>query len=803
MSPRPASIALKPLAATFTFAFLLAGCGGGGGGGGTVSAPPPLASAPTPAPAPAPPAPTPAPAATPAPTQSGGAGAALQVLAVPAQYDTPEFRQSSGPSQHNAAVPWNAGHTGKGVTIAVVDSGVDTHHPEFAGRLAAASRDMYANRAASEGMSDHGTRVAQVAAGARDGKGVLGMAWNASILALRTDQPGSCGGSGGAASGCLFTDDGIAKAVLYAAENGAKVINISLGGGSAGAVLSDAVRTATAKGALVVVAAGNDGLAEGSGFTTRLAAAGGGGVLVVGAIDDKGQMTDFSNRAGLNTGGYIAARGQTVCCVYEGGELRNEGGFLTAFSGTSFAAPQVAGAAALLAQAFPHLTGEKLAAILVQSAFDAGEAGPDAIYGSGVLDLARAFQPLGKTALAGQATAFTPGEAVGTASGPMGDALASVSLPVLITDSFDRAFSADVGASFKAARIGRALAGAVSLETRQVIAGSPRARVALTLTDPDFAPAALLGREDGMTGKPGDSPDLLGARAALTLAGGTTLGLAYRVAADDLAVTLRGESGPAFLIADNPAGVSEALHKVDLAFALRHRLGSWGTTVSAGSGHAPALSEEVGTAEFAADRRDRVHTMGFALDRVFGPLETVLGLSWTGEEGTLLGARLHQAFGLAGADTFFLDAQTAWHPAPGWRLGGSLRHARTSARAGGLVSGATRLTSQAFAFDVARSDALTHGDTLALRLSQPLRVTGGSLALSLPQGWDYATLSADYATRHLSLAPQGRELATELAWSGPLFAGQAMASLFYRADPGHRGDLPADKGVALRWSRGF
>jgi hypothetical protein len=77
------------------------------------------------------------------------------------------------------------------------------------------------------------------------------------------------------------------------------------------------------------------------------------------------------------------------------------------------------------------------------------------------------------------------------------------------------------------------------------------------------------------------------------------------------------------------------------------------------------------------------------------------------------------------------------------------------------------------------------------------------LGLELPGAWDYATLTATSATQRLPLAPQGRELVAELAWSGPLFDGQGAASLFWRREPGHYVGTPADAGIALRWARGF
>src|SRR5689334_2311844 len=114
---------------------LLAGCGGGGGTAPPISTPAPAPSpvptpTPTPSPVPTPapsPSPTPAPTPTPSPTSS---------------FDTAEYRMSDGPSFHRVIPAWQAGATGRGVTLAIVDTGVDTTNPEFAGRISGASADV-------------------------------------------------------------------------------------------------------------------------------------------------------------------------------------------------------------------------------------------------------------------------------------------------------------------------------------------------------------------------------------------------------------------------------------------------------------------------------------------------------------------------------------------------------------------------------------------------------------------------------------------------------------------------------------
>ncbi|MCX7864595.1 MAG: peptidase S8, partial [Novosphingobium sp.] len=127
----------------------------------------------------------------------------------------------------------------------------------------------------------------------------------------------------------------------------------------------------------------------------------------------------------------------------------------------------------------------------------------------------------------------------------------------------------------------------------------------------------------------------------------------------------------------------------------------------------------------------------------------------------------------------------------------------TLARSSGIISGGSRLVSNGWAFDVTRSSLFQKNDSLALRISQPLRVRSGGIGFDLPVAYSYETGQSSRATRRLKLAPRGREITSELAWRGALLGGSASASLFYRMDPGHHEDLPDDKGVGFSWSTRF
>jgi hypothetical protein len=258
------------------------------------------------------------------------------------------------------------------------------------------------------------------------------------------------------------------------------------------------------------------------------------------------------------------------------------------------------------------------------------------------------------------------------------------------------------------------------------------------------------------------------------------------------------------MIAPDAGGDNGMFRRTDASFALRREFGRWGVTLSAESGETVSGAALRHAAEMRGRRLEEdVSAYGIALDRRFGAVELALGLSRLDEQNTLLGGRFHQAFGLSGARTLFADARLGFDFAPGWRLGGALRQGWTSANEAGLVADGSRLVSRAWSIDLERRGVFTNGDGVALRVAQPLRVERGTLNLLLPVGYSYETLLAEYGVRSLALAPHGRELLAELAWRGPLLSGDAAASLFYRRDPGHYEALPADAGVALRWSRRF
>jgi subtilisin family serine protease len=291
---------------------------------------------------------------------------------------------------HEDAVPdWVLRAAGT-ITIAVVDTGADVTAPD----IAAKSPVTHNTRTGTNDVRDfmgHGTFVAALAAGSvTNGEGVAGFGGDAKLMVVKTG-PGD--GS--------FTDFDEAAAITYAVDHGARIINLSIGGETTSTTEQNAIEYAASRNVLLVAAAGNEYL---SGNPTEYPAAllqpvGSNGVggrgLSVGATTTTGARASFSN-----TGTYLslAAPGESVFSALSGassaaryprvqlpGSLSGQYGY---GSGTSFAAPQVAGAAALVWAANPLLDAKTVALVLKNSASQRGSWTPE--LGFGVLDAAAA-----------------------------------------------------------------------------------------------------------------------------------------------------------------------------------------------------------------------------------------------------------------------------------------------------------------------------------------------------------------------------------------------------------------------------
>lgn len=279
------------------------------------------------------------------------------------------------------------------VTVAVIDTGIEATHPDLLSKMTnTVSQKFDPNSGAQTAdvtapVCDHGTRVAGIAAAATDnGSGISGMSWDAQLLSLKVFSDGSCPSSDCSDLSCVTNDPGVMAAIDHAvtlqntAAVGKVVINMSLGGaGACAGALQTSITNAVNAGVVVVAAAGNDGGAVNNPGNCA-------GVIPVGATDAGGNIASFSSRGSELTANGLSAPGVSVLTTDLGGG--------TAYaSGTSFASPHVAGAAALILAAKPSFTPAQVKTTLRASA--------DYI-GLGIASQS----PLGQAAGAGRLNAF-------------------------------------------------------------------------------------------------------------------------------------------------------------------------------------------------------------------------------------------------------------------------------------------------------------------------------------------------------------------------------------------------------------
>jgi len=760
-------------------------CGGGGG----------VASTPTPTPAPAPsPTPVPTPTPTPAPTPTP----------TPSSFDTSEYRATVGAVSANALVAYNNGGTGSGIKVGVIDSGLDIASDQFTGRVDPASANV-AGGTTYDDQDGHGTAVSFTIAGVRNGTGTQGIAFDATIIMARADTPGTCANTTGPDAGCSFDDVNIAKGIDLAVNAGARVINMSLGGDPPSAALIAAVGRATARGVIIVVSAGNDGAATPDPFGAGIVNSASARNLViiagsVGANNSRTQGADtistFSDRAGTGPENqfFLTAVGENVRAPCDNTSV-------CLWSGTSFSAPQIAGAAALLAQAFPTLTGTQIVQILLTSARDAGTTGTDSIYGRGVLDLTKAFSPLGSTSTATGAPVSDTLN--GTLSAPMGDARTGT-LGAIILDGFDRAFALDFARTINRTGPQRTLAGVLTGKTRTKALDRGAMSIAVTVA-PFRGGGAVL---TGLNLSPADAEQSRAVAGSIVsrLGSKSSIAIGFAEGGQGLTARLAGQDAPAFLVARDPLTNLGFDSRTGSSIAVREQVGRWGVTGSVESGAALVRGDQEALPGVAYRYRPFSYSrVGMTVDRRFGPLGLWLGASRLAESDTLLGAKFSAGLGAPRATSWFLDATARLDAGNGWSIGGAWRQGWTIADLRyGLDGGGTIMTN-AFDADVTKLGVFGKTDRAGLRIAQPLRVSDGGLNLNLPTAWSYVgTVGvSDYTRQYFNLAPTGREVDVEFAYGWTLWGGRVESNFFYRRDPGNFAALPDDYGMALRYGVKF
>ena len=657
---------------------------------------------------------------------------------------------------------------GQGVTVGLIDTGIDQNHPLFAGRTI---EETIISPAVDErgGEFSHGTAVASVIAAqpnVEHSSAFQGVAWGADLKMFAIPL-GDSPTPDTPYTPISLTNLGVdaltdASAFSQALESNIDILNLSIS--TDGIIenydeqdirnhLSRTIATLAQRGArektILVWAAGNangwsciqgsdncvDESLEASsveffaGLVARIEELRGHSIAVV-AVDQDGDIADFSNRCGITATWCLAAPGEDVTAAYFGPSQDGRPGArgVAYPSGTSFAAPMVSGGLAVMKQLFrDQLSNTALVTRLFTTANKDGKYEDKAIYGQGMLDLGAATLPVGVTGIALGTTVGSPGVNIQSTSlrlgGAFGDGLGQ-SLAGQEIAAFD-----SLGAPFwfKLSGFTGATRGPSSLvRLRELTAQSPvTRRTAGRLTT--FTPARAGGTVEQDLGY-----------------GMLRFGYRERPA---------GPEGGHFTLAENAT---------TLTFTGSNGMSFSTFTASGFAGRSPIS--------------------GVTL--AWRPFDVPVGFraGWLAEQATLLGTMATGAFGQLSAGAAVTGLETRfeigrWHLAADAEIGKAYPQVR-----GGIITRMSPLTTSAFAFNATRR--LANGGLVRIGLSQPLRVEDGRAALSVPVG---RTKDGTVLRQAVSadVAPSGRQIDVSAQWYYPLVNGELRFDATWMHNPGH------------------
>jgi thermitase len=359
-----------------------------------------------------------------------------QVLSPEASVNDPYFGSAWHLAKIGTPTAWDTA-SGSGVTIAILDSGVDASHPDLAARMVP-GWNWYDNNSNTSDVNGHGTLVAGAAAASmNNGTGVAGVAGTARLMPVRISD-----------ANAYATFSTIAKGLTWAADNGARVANISYKVAGSSSVIS-AANYMKGKGGLVLSSAGNAGVDEGFAPTTSMIA-----VAATDSNDAKASWSSFGSFVSLS------APGVSVWTTVRGGGYG-------AANGTSFSSPVTAGVVALMMSVNPTLPASDVEKLLFSTALDLGTAGRDSYFGYGRVNASAAVSAAAKATSTADTTAPTV-----SINAPLGSSTVSGLVAVDVSAADNKAVSrVDLLVNGKVAGTDTASPFAFSWDSSQVVNG--------------------------------------------------------------------------------------------------------------------------------------------------------------------------------------------------------------------------------------------------------------------------------------------------------------------------------------------
>lgn len=675
-----------------------------------------------------------------------------------------EFQRSWGLAAINAQVAFNAGASGQGILVADVDTGADPNRPDLVGAISPLSADVVpssepqALQGSSVGFNPHANDVSSVLAARFNGFGTIGVAYNSTVLSIRAD---SCV-SGTAANNCNtpsptdstalqknfgFNDIDLANGIEFAIQNHARVINLSLGSPSPSSpAVQQALLDAANAGIAITISAGNDSKAGAPApnpeFPAQLASQPqyGGLIVAVGAsaltpAPAGSTIAVFSNQAGVTANNFLVSPGDQLITNCDQGETCD------LVSGTSFSSPHVAGAIALLLQAFPNLTAAQAVNLLLTTAVPGGAGGINSVYGRGLLDLTKAFQPVGPMSIpTPSGVPITVATGSVTMSGmpgvmtthALGDALQnSRGLATIGYDAYHRLFRINLKGAY-----------AAPSASGLIVAAPAQRRFG---ADYALGPGARLSFASG--GPLTSAPDAAAGGLGFSQAADPSFAM-VETGVGRLALTAWRGQGGAQPDLGEPRDAFEAVAAPNQVEAAKVDLGRFSLIAEGGTGQRtpPYASQPLKASSYVRVGAD-VAGHGYSARLAFGALNEPLGP---------LGSTITGAFALPSTTRFLTVGADKALP------GGALLYAeaslgRTNFR-GELLQLKNAMTSSWRLGMAAPCGAWGGCSHVGVELDQPLRFEAGEITANLAAVPSTYFAPLAFTSRRIGAAPSGREL---------------------------------------------